>query len=224
MKLLHKQGISVLTHCSDGWDRTPQITAIAQFLLDPYYRTLTGFHILIEKEWLSFGHRFSTRCGHGDHPEQVSPIFLVFLDCIWQIQQQYPCSVEFSEDLLLLLFDHAYSCRFGTFLYDCERERQHAGVAARTASVWSFVDAQCTSGMSLKNHFYRCNDEVLTPVPTMRRLGFWSTCYQRYVAAGRVQETIESVAGPHFRQVERMRQHLRELKEKEREMDKTAGE
>lgn len=30
----------VLVHCSDGWDRTPQIVAAAQLILDPYYRTL----------------------------------------------------------------------------------------------------------------------------------------------------------------------------------------
>lgn len=30
----------VLVHCSDGWDRTPQIVALAKLLLDPYYRTV----------------------------------------------------------------------------------------------------------------------------------------------------------------------------------------
>lgn len=30
----------VLVHCSDGWDRTPEIVSLAQLLLDPYYRTV----------------------------------------------------------------------------------------------------------------------------------------------------------------------------------------
>ena len=45
------EGDSVLVHCSDGWDRTAQICAIAELALDPYFRTIEGFLILIEKEW-----------------------------------------------------------------------------------------------------------------------------------------------------------------------------
>lgn len=52
--IIDKKNCSIVTHCSDGWDRTPQITSISQFLLDPYYRTLEGFSVLIEKEWYSF--------------------------------------------------------------------------------------------------------------------------------------------------------------------------
>ena len=29
----------MLVHCSDGWDRTPQVISLAEVMLDPYYRT-----------------------------------------------------------------------------------------------------------------------------------------------------------------------------------------
>ncbi|PVU97809.1 hypothetical protein BB559_001886 [Furculomyces boomerangus] len=58
------KGEHVLVHCSDGWDRTAQLTSLAQLCLDPYYRTIEGFLILIEKEWVRFGHQFSLRNGH----------------------------------------------------------------------------------------------------------------------------------------------------------------
>lgn len=54
----------VLIHCSDGWDRTSQLSALSQLLLDPYYRTIDGFIVLVEKDWLAFGHMFQHRAGH----------------------------------------------------------------------------------------------------------------------------------------------------------------
>ncbi|KAI2626531.1 phosphatases II [Hypoxylon sp. NC1633] len=57
----------VLIHCSDGWDRTSQLSALSQLMLDPYYRTIEGFIILIEKDWLSFGHMFQQRSGPLNH-------------------------------------------------------------------------------------------------------------------------------------------------------------
>lgn len=54
---------SMLIHCSDGWDRTSQVCSLIQLCLDPYYRTIDGFVVLIEKDWLSFGHRFQERSG-----------------------------------------------------------------------------------------------------------------------------------------------------------------
>lgn len=56
-------GSHVLVHCSDGWDRTSQVAALAEIMLDPYYRTLQGFITLVQKDFLSFGHKFSHRHG-----------------------------------------------------------------------------------------------------------------------------------------------------------------
>lgn len=38
-------GNSVVVHCSDGWDRTAQLTSLAMLMLDSHYRTLRGFQV-----------------------------------------------------------------------------------------------------------------------------------------------------------------------------------
>lgn len=47
----------VLVHCSDGWDRTAQLSSLAQICLDPFYRTIEGLMVVLEKEWQAFGHK-----------------------------------------------------------------------------------------------------------------------------------------------------------------------
>lgn len=53
--------------------------------LDPFYRTYEGFMILIEKEWLSCGHKFAERIGmDADHSNsQRAPVFLQFIETTW---------------------------------------------------------------------------------------------------------------------------------------------
>ena len=41
--------------CKKKRDRTAQLVSLAQIILDPYFRTITGFEVLIEKDWLCFG-------------------------------------------------------------------------------------------------------------------------------------------------------------------------
>ncbi|CAI6333092.1 unnamed protein product [Periconia digitata] len=214
----------VLIHCSDGWDRTSQLSALSQICLDPYYRTLEGFIVLIEKDWLSFGHMFRHRSGFlssdkwfqieneriernrnasgggggfGDvlrgarglwsrpndstesldqdtngtdiqnasditsttdavHPtlssskigaaeehretkvNELSPVFHQFLDATYQLLYQHPTRFEFNERFLRRLFYHLYSCQYGTFLFDNEKERSESRAAERTRSVWDY--------------------------------------------------------------------------------------
>lgn len=92
------KGMNSLVHCSDGWDRTSQLCALAGLLLDPYYRTIEGFMVLIEKDWIHFGHQFKKRLAQGINDpgsEEKSQIFLQFLDCVSQIVYQFPHEFEF---------------------------------------------------------------------------------------------------------------------------------
>lgn len=173
---LERERVSVLVHCSDGWDRTAQLTSLTQLLLDPYYRTLQGFAVLVQKEWLSFGHKFNHRCGHLKQrsENERSPIFIQFLDCVWQLQQQYSCSFEFNEDFLSFLADHLYSCLFGTFLHNCEKERVETKASTNTVSVWTAAQRRS----KFVNPFYRPNPNVLVPNTDPRCFNLWPYYYR----------------------------------------------
>ncbi|XP_055479863.1 myotubularin-related protein 3 isoform X2 [Psammomys obesus] len=168
----------VLVHCSDGWDRTPQIVALAKLLLDPYYRTIEGFQVLVEMEWLDFGHKFADRCGHGENSDDLNercPVFLQWLDCVHQLQRQFPCSFEFNEAFLVKLVQHTYSCLFGTFLCNNAKERGEKQTQERTCSVWSLLRA---GNKAFKNLLYSSQSEaVLYPVCHVRNLMLWSAVY-----------------------------------------------
>ena len=230
----------VLLHCSDGWDRTSQLSALSQLCLDPYYRTLEGFIVLVEKDFVSFGHMFRHRSGFlgsekwfeieneriGGHRsgnespfggagarsnpaggnafenallsakgffnkhnpnnnsrdnlneadelgsygessspsrtaspgsrkasgaedsskptkvKETSPMFHQFLDATYQLVSQHPSRFEFNERFLRRLLYHLYSCQYGTFLYDSEKQRVDAKVKERTRSVWDYFLAR----------------------------------------------------------------------------------
>ncbi|GMT28574.1 hypothetical protein PFISCL1PPCAC_19871 [Pristionchus fissidentatus] len=140
---VHNEKCSTLVHCSDGWDRTSQLTSLSMLCLDPYYRTIEGFAVLIEKEWCSFGHKFSQRCSQGidgSTDNERSPIFIQFLDCVFQIMSQFPVFFEFNESLLIEIAHHLYSTRFGTFLFNSEKERMiDNSCGTETASLWTEI-------------------------------------------------------------------------------------
>ncbi|KYQ92289.1 hypothetical protein DLAC_06773 [Tieghemostelium lacteum] len=174
-------GHPVLLHCSDGWDRTSQLASLAMILLDPYYRTIEGFQVLIEKEWLSFGHNFQHRVKHGDRnyysDSQRSPIFQQFIDCVFQLLNQYPEYFEFNDDYLIAILDNLYSCQFGTFLCNSEKERQQ--IRTKTVSLWTYLN-------TIKHHFHNVFYQPDKSLPfnildwKSEHIVLWKNYYQRY--------------------------------------------
>ena len=143
-----KHNETVLIHCSDGWDRTSQLSCTSQILLDKYYRTLEGFIVLIEKDWLSFGHQFRYRSGFyslNDTPSditsenQFSPIFIQWLDCIYQLMNQNYTKFEFNPNLLTFIACELFNGKYGTFLFNNEKERGKYKAKTNTVSIWNVV-------------------------------------------------------------------------------------
>lgn len=58
-----------------------------------------------------------------------SPLFTLFLDCVWQMMNQYPAAFEFTEAYLTVLTDSMWIPLFSTFLFNSPKQRnQHLTV------------------------------------------------------------------------------------------------
>ncbi len=168
---------SVLIHCSDGWDRTAQLSSLSQMLLDPFYRTINGFAILVEKDWLSFGHQFALRNGFADKEkqDQASPIFLQFLDAVHQLLEQFPNAFEFNEKFLLFLAKNYNLNLYGTFMYNNEKERTEANARFNTASVWTEIFKDLKPYL---NVYYDPNSvKILEPNYSYYNLKIWTSLF-----------------------------------------------
>eukprot|EP00003_Mantamonas_plastica_P005132 TRINITY_DN14102_c0_g1_i1.p1 TRINITY_DN14102_c0_g1~~TRINITY_DN14102_c0_g1_i1.p1 ORF type:complete len:216 (+),score=50.44 TRINITY_DN14102_c0_g1_i1:254-901(+) len=151
-------------------------------LLDPYYRTLRGFQVIIEKEWLSFGHKFNVRCGQGERnywDDQRSPVFIQFLDCVHQILVQFPCAFEFNEHYVVTIMEHVFSCRFGTFLTNNEKER--SDIRSSTPSLWTYLEGiiQSSDYHEFLNPHYTYSSTPIFPDCSATRLLLWQNLFLR---------------------------------------------
>ena len=187
---IHIERCSVLVHCSDGWDRTPQICSTAQILLDPYYRTLEGLFTLIEKEWCAFGHKFKDRFDHAESIEtnQRSPIFIQWLHVVHSVMEQSGDVFEYNDHLLVFIADHASSGLFGNFIENSEHKRKvHLQVVSKTQSIWSYV---LHNREKFLNPHYRLYNNPIWPSSDSRHMSPWKRYFVRWHASAHPKASV----------------------------------
>jgi Myotubularin-like phosphatase domain len=163
----------------NGVDRSAVISSLVQLLLDPYYRTISGFQILVEKEWLSLGFPFADRCAHlrSSNETLESPTFLLFLDCLWQVVEQFPCAFEFNTQFLEIMFFHLHSGLYGSFLMNNDKQRRASLVRMETISLWTAINEDAES---YHNPFFAEVSTALLPVVTPYTVRLWEEVYLRH--------------------------------------------
>ncbi|XP_041973718.1 myotubularin-related protein 9 [Aricia agestis] len=202
---IHHKAEPVLVHGTRGEDATLLVCSLVQIILNPDCRTIRGLQALIEREWLLAGHPFGTRLragAYGSAP-RAAPTFPLFLDCVRQFLEQFPCSFEYRQSFLVILFEHAYASQFGTFLCDSEQERTSRGVYTQTTSLWSWVNAPD----ELANHInplYDPTPNVIWPSVAPMSYVIWEELYLRWLVKQNTEEREEQ-----YRTIRTREQQLR---------------
>ena len=176
--------INVLVHCSDGWDRTSQVCSLVQIILDPFFRTIEGFSVLIEKDWISCGHQFATRNGcdiNKDKKHERSPIFIQFLHAVQQMIIQYPSAFEFNSNFLLFLCEEIYSNKYGTFLFNNEKEKIMNKADTTMVSIWSDVFLEKNKYI---NELYKQINGPINIKGELQYLSIWNDFFFKYDKVG----------------------------------------
>jgi len=123
---------------------------------------------------------FFLRIGHGDKSDsERSPVFLQFLDCTFQLLQQFPSAFEFNEKLLVTIADNLYSCQYGTFLLNSDKLRTDMKVSEHTMSAWTPILRERT--LYLNPSYTEKSDKVLIPNNSSRHIKLWKNYYCRYM-------------------------------------------
>ncbi|XP_033081972.1 myotubularin-related protein 7 [Trachypithecus francoisi] len=217
-KAVSEEGASVLVHCSDGWDRTAQVCSVASLLLDPHYRTLKGFMVLIEKDWISFGHKFNHRYGNLDgDPKEISPVIDQFIECVWQLMEQFPCAFEFNERFLIHIQHHIYSCQFGNFLCNSQKERRELKIQERTYSLWAHLwknRADYLNPLFRADHSQTQGTFHLPTAPCNFMYKFWSGMYNRFEKGMQPRQSVTDYLIAVKEETQQLEEELEALEER----------
>ncbi|XP_039698656.1 myotubularin-related protein 12 isoform X2 [Pteropus medius] len=124
IECLEAQNMNVLLLEENASDLCCLISSLVQVMMDPHCRTRVGFQSLIQKEWIMGGHCFLDRCNHlRQSDKEEVPVFLLFLDCVWQLVHQHPPAFEFTETYLTVLSDSLYIPIFSTFFFNSPHQK-----------------------------------------------------------------------------------------------------
>ncbi|CAI2357075.1 unnamed protein product [Caenorhabditis sp. 36 PRJEB53466] len=165
---------SVAVCLESGRSITPIITSLSQLLADPFYRTCDGFQVLVEKEWLAFGHYFHKET------EVCSASFICFLDCVHQVVEQYPTAFEFSDFYLNFIAYHSAAGYFRTFVDDCEEKRLQSDSHEffqpddlSSVNVWEYIKLRNRISTAFFNELYEQHGDILVPSSSLPRIHMW---------------------------------------------------
>lgn len=111
-----------------------------------------------------------------------SPVFIQWLDCVYQIVIQFIDKFEFKINLLEFIADNLYSGKYGTFLFNNDAERVKANAINTTVSIWT--DVLINKENYFNPYYNKSTDlneiDLIEPEWAIYRLEIWEEYYLKY--------------------------------------------
>lgn len=85
---------------------------------------------------------------------------------------------QFNERFLITIQEHVYSCQYGTFIGNCERQREELNLRQKTYSLWGYI---VSHNDEFVNPIYErsTNRDILRPNVVPQNIRFWRGLYCR---------------------------------------------
>uniref|UniRef100_F1KX41 Myotubularin-related protein 10-B n=1 Tax=Ascaris suum TaxID=6253 RepID=F1KX41_ASCSU len=203
-KVVHKiidNQRSVIITDEEGTDASAVVSSLAQICADGFYRTIAGLNVLIEKEWIALGHPFGRNmfnCSFSSHVQQSRPstaTFLLFLDSLSQLLRLFPVSFEYSQYMLIALWDLSITglapgltCNSVRDCIALKKTSSTFPLSQYYSSKYCIMFANVVHSASVLFGVDEKSSGVIRPSSSPLDVEFWTDCYLRWVPPANVQE------------------------------------
>ena len=111
----------------------------------------------------------------------MSPIFIQFLFCVYQLINQFPTCFEFNEYLLLFLSHEIYNNKYGNFLFNSEYSFHQHSAKELTISIWTEV---LENKYKYFNPYYCEYNGIIIPRCEIELIDNWINFFNYYERIG----------------------------------------
>ncbi|XGW27824.1 hypothetical protein V3C99_007982, partial [Haemonchus contortus] len=129
---------------------------------------------------------------------------------------------QFNDRFLIEIHEHAYSCQFGTFIGNCEKDRKDLNVIKRTKSLWTYMDQRQDDYL---NPFYEPTTfGVLSELETRAsEMHVWHSLYNRFDEGLLPRENITDMVMVSMEHVGVLESHIAALRNRIAELKTQLG-
>ncbi|CAJ0595567.1 unnamed protein product [Cylicocyclus nassatus] len=196
------RGRSVIIYETEGLDASAVVSSIIQICCDSYYREPLGLESLIAKDWIALGHPFAQRLfgnSNENGEEEITPTFLLFLDCVAQLIRLYPMQFTYSHHLLIALWDLSLTGMVPAFAASSVADQDQLGMRKcggpfplerffQENYIRLFENVTNMAAVTVQNAYEtNLTEDIIRPPRSIISVQLWNECYLRWIPPANIK-------------------------------------